>query len=417
MASHTRLMPGRSEPDHGARAPLDAADRRRPRFAAHALVVQALVTAPGLALLVAAALAGPTWLERYFVPGLFQLREEQLRTLTIVRICASAAGLILVGPLGVWAGRWAARRSAAAAALGLLPSLLAALLAIGVSELLLEHLPWLAAHQLPAQREPLRRADPYVGWVYAGGRTGRGVWGGRTIEYVLDRDSHRIRAPGEAVDYARPSIVFAGESIMAGHGVTYDESIPARVAARFGLQAADQAVGGYATDQAYLRFVREWPRYRRARAVVVLFMPLLFHRNLDHDRPYLTPGLAWRPPADELRLVQIARRLVPYRSQAEQDEAYAMTRHALAAMVEMARTRGAVPLILVPQLTRETAEEARIRDRVLAGLPYLQVEVDPAWRIPHNRHPDARADAAIATAAADYLQAHGLAAEPATVVR
>src|SRR4030095_13472039 len=114
-----------------------------------------------------------------------------------------------------------------------------------------------------------------------------------------------------------------------------------------------------------------------------------------------------RAPTAEWRLVQIARAVVPYRSDQDLADGVLMTRQALGAMVGMARARGAVPLILVPQLTPETAEEARIRTQVLAGLPYLQVTVDPTWRVPHNRHPDARADATIAEAVTTYLHAHG----------
>ena len=133
-------------------------------------------------------------------------------------------------------------------------------------------------------------------------------------------------------------------------------------------------------------------------------MPLLFHRNLEHDRPHLEPGLVWRPASDDWRLLQIVRRLVPARSQGEIDAASLMTRQALAGIVAAARAKGAVPLVLVPQLTEETPEEAAIRERVVMGLPHILVPVDPTWRVANNRHPDARADAALADAVARYLE-------------
>jgi len=48
-----------------------------------------------------------------------------------------------------------------------------------------------------------------------------------------------------------------------------------------------------------------------------------------------------------------------------------------------------------------------LRRRILddAGLPYLFVEVDSAWRLPWDRHPNARAAHAIATAIAAQLRA------------
>jgi hypothetical protein len=81
----------------------------------------------------------------------------------------------------------------------------------------------------------------------------------------------------------------------------------------------------------------------------------------------------------------------------------ATTRQALFTMVGMARAKGAAPLIIVPQLAPETAEERVISARVLTGLPFVQVNVDPTWHVPNNRHPDARGDARIADAVAVYL--------------
>jgi hypothetical protein len=156
----------------------------------------------------------------------------------------------------------------------------------------------------------------------------------------------------------------------------------------------------------YLRLKAEWPRYRQPRALVILFMPSLFHRNLETDRPHLTPELAWRPPSDAPRLLQLVHRVVPYRTDADMANGVAMTRRALAAMVDMARAKGAGPVILGPQLALETAEERAIDADVLKDLPVVQVSVDPTWRVPNNRHPDARAAARIADAVAVYLANH-----------
>ena len=390
--------------------------RWRAREPARDFTAQALVLLLAGAALTAAALLDPSWLERHILPEFFEPRDEQLQTLAILRGGLVAGGLLLVWPVRPWVGRLVARKRPGELAAHALPILAAVVLAFGASEYLLRHLPWFATHQLPAQREPLRRRDPVTGWTFAENRVGRGVLGGRTIEYAFDAAGHRVREPGQAVDYARPTILFVGESIMTGHGLTYDEAIPGRVEARTGLQAANLSVGGFATDQMYLRFKPEWPRYQDPRALVILFMPSLFHRNLEHDRPHLDPGLVWRPPSDEWRLVQVARRLVPYRSDGDLAAGVTMTRQALGAMVAMAEARGAVPLIVVPRLTPDSEEEDRIRDEVLHGLPYLQVTVDPAWRIPDNRHPDARADARIAEAVAAWLLAHGLRTDAAHAV-
>jgi hypothetical protein len=370
------------------------------------MVAQAIVVMFGLACVAAILVTNDAWLERHILPEFFEPRAEQRRVQMIVHGVLLALAFVLWAWVRPRAGRWAARKPGRELAADLLPTLIAIVLAFGASEVLLRRLPWFSTHQLPTQREPLRRRDPVTGWAYQPARVGRGVLGGRMIEYAFDDAGHRVRRAGEAVDYAAPSVLFVGESIVSGHGVTYDETIPARVGARLGLQPANLAVGGFATDQMYLRFIAEWPKYRQPRALVILFMPSLFHRNLEHDRPHLDTELRWRPASDDWRLVQIARRLVPYRSDRELDDGFAMTRQALGVMVDAARSKGAVPLILVPELTPETAEEARIRARALAGLPYLKVAVDPSWHVADNRHPDARADAVLADAVADYIETH-----------
>ena len=366
------------------------------------------MVALALACVVVASLIDAAWLQRHFLPEFFHTRPYQLHRLAFVRGGLLALAVLLAWPVRRGLGRLAARKPPAELAADVLPLLFAVGLALLAGEYLMRRLPWFAEHELPGQREPLRRRDPALGWAYLANRTGHGALGGRTVDYAFDAAGHRVRRQGEPVDDARPSVVFVGESIVSGYGLTYDESIPAQVGARIGLQPANLAVGGYATDQMYLRLAADWPRYRAPRALVVLFMPSLFHRDVEHDRPHLEPGLVWRPASDDWRLVQVARRLVPYRSDREIEQGAAMTRQALGAMVGMARARGAVPLILVPQLTPETAEEAAIRARILRGLPYLQVTVDPALHIPGDRHPDARGAKVIADAVAAYLLAHGV---------
>lgn len=344
------------------------------------------------------------WLHRHLLPEFFQPRSEQLAILTDVRVGLLAAVLLVLWPVRPWLGRWAVRRTGPQMAADAAPIMLAVVLAFATVEGLMRVLPWYAVHELPAQREPQRQRDDVLGWNNRPDRAATGVMGGRRVAYAFDPEGHRVARRGDVVDYGAPSVLFLGESIMAGHGVTWDESIPVRVAAQLGLQPANLAVGGYATDQMYLRFVREWPRYREPRAVVVLFMPLLFHRNLERDRPHLAPDLAWRPASDAPRLVQLSRRLVHYRTDHDIEAGLRMTHAALADIAAKARARGAVPLVLVPQLDPEAPEEAAIRRRVLAGLPYVQVAVDPTWRIPNDLHPDARGDARLADAVAAYLE-------------
>ena len=195
-----------------------------------------------------------------------------------------------------------------------------------------------------------------------------------------------------------PGVRKASKGVGDFERLTWDESIPAQTGTILGLQSTNVAVSGFATDQAYLLLQSELPHFRRPVAVVTLFMPLLFDRNLNDDRPHVGSGLIWLPAVKRWRLQTIARFLVPYRSDAAIERGVSVTREVLRATIELARARGAVPLIVVPQFIPEAAEEREIRRRVLyeAGLPYVCVELDAGWRVPDDGHPDARAAHAIA---------------------
>src|SRR5262249_37154961 len=149
-------------------------------------------------------------------------------------------------------------------------------------------------------------------------------------------------------------------------------------------------------DQAYLRLEIELARFRRPVAVVALFMTALFGRNLDDDRPHLGPGLVWLPAHQASRLATLAGLLVPYRTDATVEQGVKLTRDVLHAIVDLAHTHAATPLIVVPQFGPEDQAEQALRRRILDdSFPYLQVAVDREWRLPWDPHPDARAARAI----------------------
>ena len=99
--------------------------------------------------------------------------------------------------------------------------------------------------------------------------------------------------------------------------------------------------------------------------------------------------------------------VAPYRSDETVERGIAVTREVYDAGVKLAAARGATPLVLVLQVGPEDAVEQALRRRILdaPGLPCLLVEIDPAWRVPGDVHPDARAAHAIAAAVASRLRA------------
>jgi hypothetical protein len=254
--------------------------------------------------------------------------------------------------------------------------------------------------------EPRREPDPLLGWKFAPSRSVVAREAGHAVPYSFDAAGTRVAAPGAKIDAARPALIFTGESIIVGFGLAWEDTIPARVSALLGIPSADLAVSDYSNDQSYLRLAAELPRFRKPVAVLTLFMPSLFDRNLLGNRPHLGPGLAWQPPEQPWRLAALLHWLVPYRGTAAIDAGLVQTRDSLGALVRLACGRGAQPLIIVPQFGDATPVEDGLRRRILdqAGLPYVRVRLDPAWHLAGDPHPDARGARAIAAAVAARLK-------------
>jgi hypothetical protein len=370
---------------------------RRQRFAT--IGVERIIATLGIVLIIAAAAANQSWLDRHFLPSFFIPRHWYVLIETIVRAAIAAAGASLV-----------LARSRVAALLTRAPMMtlqvvLAAVLAIASSELALRWIFLQPTEWLVRDEEPRRQHDPQLGWVLASARTGHSTVAGRNLEYAVDPAGYRVRRVDEPVDLQRLTIVFAGESVMFGDGLAWEESIPAQVSAMVGIQSANLAVQGYSTDQIYLRLVRELPRFQQPVAVVSIFMTELFGRNLDADRPHLGPGLVWEGAEHKSRLMSLAGLLVPYRRDTTVERGIRVTREVFLAIVELTRRRGAIPLVIVPEFGSEDAVQRGLRERILGNdIPMVPVRLNPDWRLVWDRHPNAHAARVIATAVAARLR-------------
>jgi hypothetical protein len=378
---------------------------RSERFAAR-IAAEIVVALIGIVVLVCAIRADRGWLDRHFMPPFFVSRRVYVQAISSARVATGALAVALMLVARPRIGRFVARIPARTLVADAARISLAVALALGTSELVLRRTFRRAALERPADEVPYRRRDQRLGWSFVPARTERDMVGGRMVEYAFDSAGYRVRRADEPVDPQRPTIVFTGESVMAGHGLNWEESVPAQVEALLGTQSANLAVNGFANDQAYLRLLAELPRFRQPVAVVSLFIPALFDRNLDDDRPHLGPGLVWLAAKPRWGLTAIANQLVPYRSDETIEQGIAVTQAVLRATAGLARARGAVPLILVPQFAPEEPVERVLRRRILddAGLAYVWVELDPSWRIPVDQHPDRRAAHAMAVAIAARLQ-------------
>jgi hypothetical protein len=243
----------------------------------------AAVTSIGCAVIVAAIAANQAWFDHHFLPSYWTPREEIIRNELLVRI-----GVGIIGGAIIFLARTVARLLKREP-LYLVTISLAVVLAFGAAELMLRRI-----HRAPAEfssvSEPRSHLDARVGWLFDVSRTGFATHFGHRIAYTFDRNGYRVASPTATTDFDAPTIVFTGESIMVGHNLAWAETIAAQTSALLGLQSANIAVSGFATDQAYLRLTTELPRFRHPVAVVLLFAPSIFDRNLDDDRPHLGPA-------------------------------------------------------------------------------------------------------------------------------
>jgi hypothetical protein len=365
------------------------------------IMAETVVASIGIALLSCVLIANQKFLDRHFVPSFFLPRDWY--------VVLQNSGRLVMAIIGAWlavfargrAGRFAARTPA-----GAFYVVIAVVLSLGASELVLSRVHLRPGEWLSAKDEPQRQPDPQLGWTWIPARTGHKNIGGRVIDYSIDPAGYRVSRVEQPVDPEQPTILFTGESVMFGEGLTYSESIPAQVGAMMGIQTANLAVHGYGNDQAYMRLETELPHFRQPKAVVSLFMTALFGRNLDQDRPHLGPGLIWLPPQQHSRLSSLAKLLVPYRTDTTVERGVSVTQEVLLATEDMARAHGATPLLVVLQFGHESQPEQTLRHRILddASLPYVFVDINSSWRLPWDRHPNARAAQAIAAAIATELR-------------
>jgi hypothetical protein len=355
----------------------------------------------GTVLLACAIGANQRFLDRHFVPSFFLPRHWYVLAQTSARVLMGIVGACIVLVARPRAGRYAGRSPVRA-----LQIVIAIILALGASNIALHYVHLRPTEWLSAEQEPRRLPDPRLGWTWMPARIGRKAIGGRVIDYTLDTAGYRVSRLDEPVDPERPTILFTGESVMFGEGLTWQETVPAQVGQMLGIQTANLAVHGYGNDQAYMRLQKELPHFHRPVAVISLFMADLFGRNLDEDRPHLGPGLVWLQAQERSRLGSLAKLLVPYRRETTVERGITVTREVLRATDELARAHGAIPLLVVLQFGPEEQPEQMLRRRVLddAGLPYLFVQVDSEWRLSWDRHPNARAAHATAVAIATQLR-------------
>ena len=364
---------------------------------------QSIVGLFGIALVAIAVRADDSWVRSHVVLPNWFLPPVTLRGFHAARVAGVLLGLLLLVVLGPKVGRWAGAQpwpqlfgSAARIALALA-------LALVTAELMVRR--W-------DSREPvwrkgklefrIGRPDPRLGWVLVPSRAtllknGRA----KAVHYRIDAWGDRARSEAASPDPSLPTLIVSGESIAFGHALEYEETFAAILGDRLDVQVVNVGVGGYGSDQAYLRFVDALARLDKPVAVLTVFLPVQLGRDLQDYRPrlVLSNGELEQVPAasgvwSHTRLRDLLFNELPYVSDASLSRTMALNKAIVQATTRASRARRAEPLFIIPSFgqPRTLAEhpEAFIVRELFQeqNLPYLLIDIDPARLIIDEWHPD-----------------------------
>jgi hypothetical protein len=366
-------------------------------------IVRLSLLAPGALLLGFAVAADGPWFERHVVlPAVYPAPPPW----TLAALRASAAGLGLVaGACAVLAGRRASPGATARVALAIV-------LALCVSELGVRILNQVLPVPETRVEARLSRPDPRTGWAFVPRRSvDLPGAGGRVVTYAIDEHGDRAASTEWAEDADAPTVLITGESVAAGHGLPWGETFAACLAGLLHAQVVDVAVGGYGSDQAHLRAIDALPRFAHPLAVVTTVLPVQLYRNLHDDRPHLVlrhGSLTLAPAtASHLQLRELFVNVLPYLGEADLQKSLALARAIVHATATAARSRGAEPLFVVPSVGParpiDGHPEGFIVRALLDDLPHVVVDIDPAFVLPGDGHPNADGARQMAAAIAEGL--------------
>ena len=349
------------------------------------------------------------WFERHWLAFYCVRETKTFRTILIARLFAAGLGLLLllvVRPrLGQWAGATSLRDMMATVA----RVTIAVVLSLAVSEGVLQWKPHAVPGPIPSEMLPKVGWSETLLWDLEPSHTTTVPIAGRDIKYIVDANGFRVRSEREVLDLNEPTVLFVGESLAMGLAVQADETYAAMVGEDLHLTAVNAAVHGYGNDQSYLWMKTVLPRIPHLAAVVTVLLPGQLVRNVDPHRRRLglrSDGtlevLLAAPPSrlPDLELFVLFRTLVPYHD----DESIRVTRAIFKSTAELARARGAVPLFVAthceaPCLATDGDMPVILRDIFEPDhLSYVNVDLDPAWHVPTDIHPDVRGHRKIADA-------------------
>ncbi len=364
---------------------------------------------PGAALLAFALQVDRAWADRHVNLWWVWFPTADADVSSGVRAVTAAAGaaLVALAALSAWMARSSTLRGVLASAARVA---VAVLLALPAAEWLLRR----SEASRPTMREKVGMPDPRLGWIYRPRLSSVQRLGPRDVKF--DFNSLGLRAAGvrDEPDWEKPTLLLAGESVAAGHGLQWEESFGSLLAAHAGLQLVNAGVNGYSVDQAYLRMMDLLPRLKRPAVVLSVFLPVQLLRNAETARPRLvleSGQLVFKPASllDQLQLWKKLHDRLPYLSEQGLARSLELTKAVVRATVTEARARGARALFLVlsrgPPRELSAHREAWILRELFEaqGIDFLLIDLDEPLLIPDDEHPGPEAARRIAAAVEQRL--------------
>jgi len=372
------------------------------------LAAELVVVALGALALAWAWQADLRYCERHLLLRQYAFDDGEKDVARHWRIVGALVGLALLFVVRPLLGRWAGKRPAGQALGDVARFSLALGLSLVASEIALRatHIGQSAEHAQTTIEVRIGERDPRLGWVYTPSKRSL-IQGVRLIEYDVNAERNRAARIDDEPDVNAPTILFVGESITAGHGLQWEETYPALVGKALGVQVVDLGVHGYGSDQAFLRFVDALPRFKHVVAVVSFYIPAMLGRLSCNDHPHLVFPIEGADPAVttalDLRVVNVLKRVVPYR--AEQD--FDLLKQILRETDRRARERGAKMVFVYPQLNNESPRrDAWMVDELFHDQRLPVVDVDFGFEpIPGDNHPNEASTQRLADAVVQALRA------------
>jgi hypothetical protein len=369
-----------------------AARARHPRAR---LVAELLVGTLGVAALAWAWHADLVYCERHFCAECRAYDGYQLWATRAWRFAGAAIGVLLLVVARPLAGRWAGSRPPGESLAACARMLLALVLSLVASEV------GLRALHLPRGKDKSKtievaigEPDARYGWLFVPSRaTVLDHAGDRHVEYAIDAEHDRAPSVDALPDHSKPTILFAGESLTAGHGLPWEETYPALVGKELGLQVVNLGVHGYGFDQQFLRLHDVLPTFEHPVAVVTIYFPYQVDRMAEPTHPHLAfvdhePVLEpvhglWQDSA----LLHSWRSMRAYRS----DHAFELAAQIFRETDRLARERGARAVFLAPNEDfGSPRKDAYLVDELFAqqGLTVIDADFDYQPLL-DDVHPDA----------------------------